>query len=252
MHCSFFGKNYHGWQRQPNDLSVQEILEDRLGTLLGGNVDIVAAGRTDAGVHARTMVVHFDWEEPFQDNLLHRLNSFLPGDIAVQEIRPVRSEAHARFDATSRTYEYRLIQQKDPFEQDTAYYLGIPLDFGKMNEAAAVLMDFEDFKAFSRAHTDVKTYLCDITHARWSQIGSCWVFTITADRFLRNMVRAVVGTLLLVGKGERTVEDVKSIIKSRDRSRAGASVPAKGLYLTEITYPEGIYLTHGEGKRQGI
>ena len=247
MQCSYFGKNYHGWQRQPSDLSVQEVMEDRLGTLLGGAVDIVAAGRTDAGVHARKMVVHFDWDLPLREDLLHRLNAFLPDDIAVQGIRRVRPDAHARFDATSRTYTYRLIREKDPFEQESAYLLAAPLDFEAMNRAAATLMEFEDFKAFSRAHTDVKTYLCDITAARWNQVGSCWEFTITADRFLRNMVRAVVGTLLQVGKGSLSAEDVKSIIKSRDRSEAGASVPAKGLYLTEITYPEGIYLIDGEG-----
>jgi len=247
MHLSFFGKHYHGWQRQPKDHSVQEVLEDRLGTLLGKPVDIVAAGRTDAGVHARIMVAHFDWEPPLRKDLLHRLNAFLPEDIAVQQIRPVKPDAHARFDALSRTYQYRLIQQKDPFEQDTAYYLGQPLDFEAMNTAAEALLEHSDFKAFSRVRTDVKTFICDIRHARWERQEEAWIFTITADRFLRNMVRAVVGTLLEVGKGKMTAADVKSIIKSRDRSRAGASVPAKGLYLTGITYPETIYLIHGEG-----
>ena len=247
MQLSYFGENYHGWQRQPRDLSVQEVLEDRLGTLLGAQVDIVAAGRTDAGVHARIMVAHFDWEPPLREDLLHRLNAFLPDDIAVQQIRAVRSNAHARFDALSRTYQYRLIQHKDPFERDRAYYLIHPLDFEEMNSAAAQLLEYSDFQAFSRVHTDVKTFICDIRHAEWKQEGDAWIFTISADRFLRNMVRAVVGTLLEVGKGKMTPEDVKSIIKSRDRSRAGASVPAKGLYLTGITYPEEIYLTHGEG-----
>ena len=246
MQLSYFGKNYHGWQRQPRDLSVQEVLEDRLGTLLGNPVDIVAAGRTDAGVHARKMVAHFDWDPPLREDLLHRLNAFLPHDIAIQHIRPVKPDAHARFDAQSRTYQYRLVQHKEPFEQDTAHFVSHPLDFGAMNAAASLLLEFSDFKAFSRLHTDVKTFLCDITYARWEQEGGAWVFTITADRFLRNMVRAVVGTLLEVGRGRMTQEDVKSIIKSRDRSRAGASVPAKGLSLTEITYPEAIYLTHGE------
>ena len=247
MQLSYFGKHYHGWQRQPRDLSVQEVLEDRLGTLLGGPVDIVAAGRTDAGVHARVMVAHFDWEPPLRTDLLHRLNAFLPGDIAVQWIRPAKPDAHARFSARSRTYQYRLVQHKDPFEQERAYYLEQPLDFKAMNKAAAALLDFSDFKAFSRKHTDVKTFICALSEARWEREGEVWVFTITADRFLRNMVRAVVGTLLEVGKGRMGVSDVKTIIKSRDRSRAGASVPAKGLYLTGITYPEEIYLNHGEG-----
>jgi tRNA pseudouridine38-40 synthase len=247
MQLSFFGRDYHGWQRQPKDLSVQEVLEDRLGTLLGKHTDIVAAGRTDAGVHARIMMAHFDWEPPLREDLLHRLNAFLPDDIAVQQIRAVRPDAHARFDALSRTYQYRLIQHKDPFEQDRAYYLAHPLDFEAMNNAAALLLEYSDFEAFSRVHTDVKTFICDIRHAQWEREGEAWVFTITADRFLRNMVRAVVGTLLEVGKSRMTAQDVKTIIKSRDRSRAGASVPAKGLYLTGITYPEEIYLTHGEG-----
>ena len=140
-----------------------------------------------------------------------------------------------------------MVQYKDPFEQDTAYYLIHPLDFEAMNTAASLLLEYSDFQAFSRVHTDVKTFICDISHAKWEQEGDVWIFTITADRFLRNMVRAVVGTLVEVGKGKMTLEDVKSIIKSRDRSRAGASVPAKGLYLTGITYPEDIYLTHGKG-----
>ena len=247
MHLSFFGKHYHGWQRQPKDLSVQEVLEDRLGTLLGKHVDIVAAGRTDAGVHARIMVAHFDWDPPLREDLLHRLNAFLPEDIAVKDIRAVKPEAHARFDAISRTYQYHLVQHKDPFEQDRAYYLTQSLNFEAMNAVAALLPEYSDFKAFSRVHTDVRTFICDIRQAHWKREGEAWIFSITADRFLRNMVRAVVGTLLEVGKGKLTLEDVKSIIKSRDRSRAGASVPAKGLYLTGITYPEEIYLTHGEG-----
>ena len=247
MQLSFFGTHYHGWQRQPKDLSVQEVLEDRLGTLLGKHADIVAAGRTDAGVHARIMMAHFDWDSPLREDLLHRLNAFLPDDIAVQQIRAVKPDAHARFDALSRTYQYRLIQHKDPFERDRAYYLTPVLDFEAMNSAAALLLEYSDFQAFSRVHTDVRTFICDIRQAQWERDGDVWIFTITADRFLRNMVRAVVGTLLEVGKGKMTLEDVKTIIKSRDRSRAGASVPAKGLYLTGITYPEEIYLTHGEG-----
>jgi len=247
--CSFFGKHYHGWQRQPSDLSVQEVLEDCLGKLLGSTVEIVGAGRTDAGVHARVMYAHFDWSGNLPVELVHRLNAFLPGDIAVQQVFPVQPEAHARFDALSRTYQYFVVQQKDPFSKDTAFYQNHPLDFVLMNQAAALLTEFEDFKAFSKSRTDVKTYLCSISHARWKEEGACWVFTITADRFLRNMVRAIVGTLLEVGKGNLLPEDVKTIIKSRDRSRAGVSVPAKGLYLTGISYPELIHLSDGKRKR---
>ncbi|WP_424499124.1 tRNA pseudouridine(38-40) synthase TruA [Robiginitalea sp.] len=249
LQCSFFGKHYHGWQRQPTDLSVQEVLEDCLGKLLGSAVEIVGAGRTDAGVHARVMYAHFDWPEPLPAELIHRLNAFLPGDIAVQQIFPVQPEAHARFDALSRTYQYFVVQQKDPFSEDTAFYQNRPLDFKLMNQAAAYLLEFEDFKAFSKSRTDVKTYLCNITHAQWQEEGTRWVFTITADRFLRNMVRAIVGTLLEVGKGNLGAKDVKTIIKSRDRSRAGASVPAKGLYLTGISYPKQIHLSDGKRKR---
>jgi len=249
LQCSFFGKHYHGWQRQPSDLSVQEVLEDCLGKLLGSPVEIVGAGRTDAGVHAREMYAHFDWPESLPVELVHRLNAFLPGDIAVQQIFPVQPEAHARFDALSRTYQYFVVQQKDPFCEDTAFYQNRPLDFELMNQAAALLLEFEDFKAFSKSRTDVKTYLCNISDARWEEEGVRWVFTITADRFLRNMVRAIVGTLLEVGKGNLSPEDVKTIIKSRDRSRAGASVPAKGLYLTGILYPEQIHQSDGKRKR---
>jgi tRNA pseudouridine38-40 synthase len=252
LQCSFFGKNYHGWQRQPSDTSVQEVIEDCLGKLLGRPAEITAAGRTDAGVHARVMFAHFDWDGPLPEELVHRLNAFLPGDIAIQGIFPVRPEAHARFDAQQRTYQYFLVQHKDPFLEEGAFYQNRPLNFDLMNEAAAYLLDFEDFKAFSRSRTDVKTYLCHITRAKWQREGELWVFTITADRFLRNMVRAVVGTLLEVGKGNLSPGDVKTIIKSRDRTRAGASVPAKGLYLTGITYPETIYLTDGKGERQSI
>ena len=249
LQCSFFGKHYHGWQRQPSDLSVQEVLEDCLGKLLGSPVEIVGAGRTDAGVHAREMYAHFDWPESLPVELVHRLNAFLPGDIAVQQIFPVQPEAHARFDALSRTYQYFVVQQKDPFCEDTAFYQNRPLDFELMNQAAALLLEFEDFKAFSKSRTDVKTYLCNISDARWEEEGVRWVFTITADRFLRNMVRAIVGTLLEVGKGNLSPKDVKTIIKSRDRSRAGASVPAKGLYLTGILYPEQIHQSDGKRKR---
>jgi tRNA pseudouridine38-40 synthase len=246
MHFSYLGKHYHGWQRQPASLTVQEAMEERLKLLLGGEVALVAAGRTDTGVHAREMVAHFDWEAPLDDAFLERYNAFLPEDIVVRGIRRVHPEAHARFSALARTYEYHLIQQRDPFALDTACFVRQPLDFKGMNTAAAYLMEFDDFKAFSRSQTDVKTYLCKITRAAWEPRGGTWVFTITADRFLRNMVRAVVGTLLEVGKGRMAPEGIKEIISSRDRSRAGVSVPAKGLYLTEITYPEGIYLTDGE------
>lgn len=241
LEFSYLGTAYHGWQRQPNALSVQEVLEDCTGTLLGGKLEIVAAGRTDTGVHARKMVAHFDWEDTLPEDFVVRLNAFLPRDIAVRGVRPVKPDAHARFDALSRTYRYYVVQHKDPFSIDSAHWVQRPLDFGAMNEAARLLLGCQDFKCFSRSNTDVKTYLCEVREARWEREGEAWVFVITADRFLRNMVRAVVGTLLQVGKGNLGPDAVKAIIKTRDRSEAGASVPAKGLYLTELVYPEGVY-----------
>ena len=239
---AYQGSAYHGWQRQPNAISVQEVLEHRMSTLLGKPLEVLAAGRTDAGVHARKMIAHFDWEDKeLPADFLRRLNAFLPEDIATYKIQSVPDSAHARFDALRRTYKYYVVQDKNPFRTTDAYWVKTPLDIAAMNQAAADMLAFEDFKCFSRSHTDVKTYRCDLHEAFWAVEGEALVFTITADRFLRNMVRAVVGTLLQVGKGELTVEDVKTIIKSRDRSRAGASVPAKGLYLTEILYPQSIY-----------
>ncbi|WP_088341666.1 tRNA pseudouridine(38-40) synthase TruA [Robiginitalea sediminis] len=249
MEFSYLGTAYHGWQRQPNALSIQEVMESRMATLLGtDHLDVVAAGRTDAGVHARKMVAHFDREDLPAD-FAHRLNAFLPDDIAIHGIRPVREGAHSRFDATSRSYEYHLVQEKNPFWHHGAHLVHAPLDFEAMNRAASLLPGFEDFKAFSRSKTDVKTYRCDIREAQWRPAPHGWVFCISADRFLRNMVRAVVGTLLMVGKGEWHPDDVKTIIKSRDRRRAGPSVPAKGLYLTDIQYPPGIY-EDGEGENR--
>ncbi len=249
LEFAYMGTAYHGWQRQPNAVTVQQVLEDRLATLLGtDHLETVAAGRTDAGVHARQMFAHFDWEPGLPADFQYRINAFLPDDISITGVHPVQPDAHARFDATGRTYQYHLVQEKDPFLQEFAHCVHAPLDFGAMNEAAATLLDFDDFKSFSRSRTDVKTYTCDIREARWEENHGVWVFTISADRFLRNMVRAIVGTLLEVGRGRYTTADVKTIIKSRDRSRAGVSVPAKGLYLTGVTYPKRIFI-HGQGNR---
>lgn len=240
---SYFGKSYHGWQRQPNAVTVQQLLEEAYSTLLRKEVCLMGAGRTDAGVHAREMFAHYDLEKPVQGkDLIYRLNALLPDDIAVQEIRPVQAEAHARFDAVERSYEYRTIIKKDPFETDRAYYLKQVPDLGKMNEAAAMLLEFTDFKCFSKSNTDVKTYYCHLKKAVWTREDHMLIFSVTADRFLRNMVRAIVGTLLEVGLGSKGLEDVKGIIKSRDRSQAGVSVPAKGLYLTQVRYPDSLFL----------
>ncbi len=233
---------YHGWQNQPNAITVQEILEEVLTKLLREKIEIVGAGRTDAGVHAKEMFGHFD-VDPISDiqNFIYRVNAFLPDDIAVQEIKSVQNEAHARFDAIERSYEYWVCREKNPFYKDTAYYVRTPLDIDLMNQAAEMLLGRQDFECFSKSKTDVRTYICDVTSAEWGIDKDKLVFKITADRFLRNMVRAVVGTLLEVGAKKYPPSHVKAILKSKDRSEAGVSVPAKGLYLTSVIYPKTIY-----------
>ena len=239
---SYFGKAYHGWQNQPNAITVQEVLEKALSTLLRETVEVVGAGRTDAGVHARQMFAHFEVEPILDlDELVYRLNAFLPDDIAVQHIRQVPEDAHARFDAVERTYEYWVVREKDPFLWDHTHWVKHPLDMDAMNKAARILLDYTDFECFSKSNTDVKTFNCDVMEAYWKIDSEKWVFTITADRFLRNMVRAVVGTLLDVGTGKMLPEDIHKIIASKDRGEAGVSVPAKGLYLTKVIYPKEIF-----------
>ena len=234
---AYFGKAYHGWQNQPNAITVQEVLEKALTTLLRQEIKVVGAGRTDAGVHAREMYAHFDTALPINRNdLPHRLNTFLPDAISVQEIVPVKADAHARFDATERVYEYWLVQHKNPFYTDFAHCVHYPLDVDAMNQAAQYLLSHTHFECFSKSNSDVKTFNCDVTEAKWILEGNTLTFYITANRFLRNMVRAIVGTLVDVGKHKITKEDFRKIILSKDRSNAGLSVPAKGLFLTSITY----------------
>ena len=235
---SFDGTNYHGWQIQPNSDSVQQRLQEALSTLLRQPIEVVGAGRTDTGVHARMMVAHFDWEELIDGKqLAYKLNKFLPQDIAVQEVRLVDEEKHARFSATSRTHHYFIHMRKDPFQQAYSWQVPFKLDFEKMNEAAKVLLEYKDFTSFSKVNTDTKTNLCDVKEAFWEEIApDRWRFTITANRFLRNMVRAIVGTLVEVGRGRLSPEDVRRIIEAKDRCSAGESVPAKGLFLVDIKY----------------
>jgi tRNA pseudouridine38-40 synthase len=238
LELAYNGKAYHGWQYQPNAPTVQETLEKALFTILRKETPVVGAGRTDTGVHASQYFVHFETERiPDCSKFLYKLNSVLPEDIAAYDVFEVKDDAHARFEALSRSYQYRLSLRKDPFLLETAYYLKNDVDVERMNEAAAILKDYKDFKCFSRSKTDVKTYNCRITKAVWQQEGELLVFHITADRFLRNMVRAIVGTLLEIGLGKMEVEQMHDIIKSRDRQNAGTSVPAKGLFLTGIEYP---------------
>lgn len=243
IELSYNGKAYHGWQNQPNAISVQEVVEDALSKLLQSKIDIVGAGRTDAGVHAQQLFAHFDFEDTFDfETLIFKLNSFLPKDICVQNLIKVKSDAHARFDAVSRTYNYIISTKKDVFNSEGAYYLKHDLDVDKMNEASKILLDYKNFKCFSRSNSDVKTYHCDVMFAKWKPHNNQLVFTIKADRFLRNMVRAIVGTMIDVGLGKTTIREFHNIIKSEDRTKAGASVPAHGLYLSIIEYPKSIFI----------
>jgi tRNA pseudouridine38-40 synthase len=236
---SYDGTRYHGWQVQPNGPSVQEKLQWALSTILRQDIQVTGAGRTDAGVHARMMVAHFDVETmdyELQD-LMYKLNRLLPQDIALQKIEPVSDEMHARFSATSRTYHYYIHTVKDPFLRAYSCELHYPLDFQRMNEAAAILMTYEDFGAFCKAHADVKTTLCHITAAQWHQTSSSsWYFEITANRFLRNMVRAVVGTLIDVGRGRLSLDDFRKVIEGKRRTEAGESMPGNALFLEEVNY----------------
>ena len=246
MKLSYAGTRYHGWQSQPNAVTVQETLEKALSLILRMPIKIVGAGRTDAGVHAMQMYAHFDMPKSINpEDLTYKLNSFLPQDIAILEIKPVVPNAHARFDAQSRYYQYFIHQQKSPFLNATSWELNRSLDLDAMNQAAKVLLSYTDFKSFSKTHTDVKTYICDVQQAEWQVVNHQIVFKITADRFLRNMVRAIVGTLIQVGLHQLSVDDFKQIIEARDRNRAGFSVPAKGLFLTKITYPKKIFTAYG-------
>jgi len=242
LEFSYNGKSYHGWQNQPNAISVQEVMENALSILLRNKTDIVGAGRTDSGVHAKQMFAHFDVNIPVdRDDLLHKLNSFLPADISIYNIHEVNDKAHARFDAVSRTYEYWITQCKNPFLSDYAYCMKSPLDIKKMNEVSKILFEYDDFQCFSKSRTDVKTYICHIMEANWRSDNEKLVFTIKADRFLRNMVRAIVGTLIEVGTNKLSKEDVKKIIESKNRSNAGVSDPAHGLYLTQVEYAVSIF-----------
>lgn len=223
-------------------MSVQEVLEKALSTLLRQSIGIVGAGRTDTGVHARQMFAHFD-AAPIGDkgNLAHRLNALLPEDIAIQRIYSMVPGAHARFDALERTYQYWIIRDKDPFYHDYAHRVGQDLDLQAMNQAAQFLLQYRNFECFSKSNSDVKTFDCELRHAQWEVVGDRWVFTIKGDRFLRNMVRAIVGTLLEVGMGKRAPGDIHALVSSGDRGRAGVSVPAKGLYLMEVLYPKELF-----------
>jgi tRNA pseudouridine38-40 synthase len=241
---SYRGTAYYGWQLQPGRKTVQGVLSAALSTVLSRPTAVTGAGRTDTGVHASFFCAHFDalrddlWDD---DKLLYSLNSLLPDDIAVSRIVKVRSDASARFDAFSRTYRYAISRAKDPFAADTSWLLHWPLDLKRLNEASAILLRHSDFTSFSRLHGGNKTTICRVTKAEWHEEGGLTVFTVSADRFLRNMVRAIVGTMIPVGRGKLAPEAIEEILKGRDRGLAGQSAPAHGLTLTAIEYPAGLF-----------
>jgi len=251
IQLSYNGTPYHGWQRQPNAVTVQQTIEEAFSTILRTSITIMGAGRTDTGVHASMMYAHVEIPKIENDatftkknitQFIYKLNSFLPASIAIKAIFPVKEESHARFDATYRSYLYRISPTKNPFTQERAFYYKTPLDIQRMQETSNILFEYTNFECFSRSNTDVNTYLCDIKTASWVEVDGEYHFTITADRFLRNMVRAIVGTVLEIGQGKRPISWMHEVIKGKDRSLAGASAPAHGLYLTDIGYPKHIFI----------
>lgn len=244
VHFSYDGAAYHGWQMQPNARTVQQELERALSLYMRSEITVVGAGRTDSGVNAVSMVAHTDLPSDTDTaQLVYKLNRILPPDIVVNDVRRVRNDAHARFDATSRRYAYYVTTGKSPFTRRYTCRVPADIDFVSMNAAAETLYEFTDFTSFSKLHTDVKTNNCRITHAGWRRLSeNVWVFEIEADRFLRNMVRAIVGTLLLVGRKKLSVEEFRAIIEKRERCAAGDSAPGEALFLMEVKYPEEIYI----------
>ncbi len=252
IEISYFGKHYSGWQIQKNAISVQQVLDKALSDLLRCPIYTLGAGRTDAGVHATQLIVHFDYEGEFPSDFLYRINAILPRDISAQSLnRAIKPDFHARFDAINRRYAYHIIRQKNPFLDNFTWYHRIPLDVEKMNEAAALLLQYQDFAAFAKTGADNSTTLCRIDYAYWSftsaeglpfaGISPVLTFHIQANRFLRGMVRAIVGTLVKVGEGKLSKDDFREIIESLSRTKARESAPAEGLFLTGVDYPEGYF-----------
>jgi len=238
IEIQYNGTNYHGWQIQENANTVQSEINKALSTFLQEEIMVMGCGRTDTGVHAKDFFAHFDTDKHFENDFLtYKLNCILPKDISCKSIFKVQDNFHARFSATSRTYEYWLTPTKNPFLTEYAYFFPLPLNIDLMNKAAKLLIQQTDFSCFSKSNTDTLTNNCNITFAEWQKTDEKLIFTITSDRFLRNMVRAIVGTLLDIGSGKLTIDDLNKIIASKNRSEAGTSVPAHGLYLTKVTYP---------------
>ena len=242
MDISYKGTHFNGWQTQPNGTTIQEEIEKGLGLILRKETPLTGSGRTDTGVHATQQIAHFDAEEIDEEQLVYKLNSFLHPDIAINAIRHVHPEANARFSAESRMYHYHLHQFKNPFKQGLSYYFNPTLDVPEINRAGEIIKDWQNFECFSRVHTEVNHFNCDIFEVAWVQKGNEHLFSIRANRFLRGMVRSIVGTLIDVGTGKTSLQEFKAILESQDRRRAGRAVPAEGLYLQKVTYPSEIYL----------
>jgi tRNA pseudouridine38-40 synthase len=247
IQLAYHGKNYHGWQTQTNANTVQSELNHAISTILGKQIIVVGCGRTDTGVHAEKFFAHFDVEDDItlasKEKIPGKLNRFLPKDITVTSLFEVLPDANARFSAISRTYEYRITLVKNPFLEELAYYHHGKLDVELMNTGAGIIMEYNDFTTFSKLHTQTVTNNCRIAKAEWQQKDALLVFSISADRFLRNMVRAIVGTLLDLGRGKISTDELRSIIESKNRSNAGMSVPARGLFLVDVIYDEGIFIS---------
>ncbi|MFL2625152.1 MAG: tRNA pseudouridine(38-40) synthase TruA [Flavobacteriales bacterium] len=236
---SYDGSSYHGLQKQSNSFTIQECIESNISKYLGLECNLTLAGRTDTGVHAKQMFAHFDIQKDFnQNNFCNSLNMMLPKDICIESLSLVNDESHARFDANNRTYIYFINSKKNPFNYKFSYYLKDKLDINEMNKSCELLTKHKDFKCFSKSNTDVKTYNCDITYAKWDIISEGYQFKITANRFLRNMVRSIVGTMIEIGRLKITEKDFQDILNSRDRGKAGFSVPSSGLFLKNISYNE--------------
>ena len=239
---SYNGKNYVGWQIQPNGMSVQETIQNAMSTILRQRIEIVGAGRTDAGVHARKMIAHFDFDGSFNPSeFAFKLNSFLPKDIAIHDICMVKPDAHARFSAVARIYSYHINTNKNPFITDLSYRIFYEPNIELMNRLGEVLTEYDDFTSFSKKHTDVFTNICEVEYAVWKQFGDQYVFTIKANRFLRNMVRSIVGTLLEAGRNRLDEKGFRDIIEAKNRQMAGDSAPAQGLFLEDVIYPDDIF-----------
>ncbi len=239
---SYNGTHYHGWQNQKNAIGVQQVVEDALSKLFREEISIVGSGRTDTGVHCVQQFFHADIEKEVKlSDLVHRMNAFLPKDIAIRNICPVKNDAHARYDAIERSYQYKITRVKDPLLVGYAHYFFRDLDILTMEKASALLIGEHDFECFSKVKTDVNHFICDIKEATWNQKSDVLVFTISANRFLRGMVRAIVGTLLDVGNGKLTIKQFQEILKSKDRRKAGMNAPPEGLYLTHVKYPKSIF-----------